>query len=96
MSKKAKNLIAATPEPELQEGQRKHFSRIDRSKIAFEDTTLQDNTYKGAAGTWGEMANDRLMQVRGKDFTKNKNKMKKGSYRGGSITMASGSYKFTD
>lgn len=77
-------------------GQRKHFSRIDRLKISFENHALQDNTYKGAAGTWGEMANDKLMKVRGKDFTKNKNKMKKGAYRGGSITMASGSYKFTD
>ncbi|KND98072.2 hypothetical protein QG37_05146 [Candidozyma auris] len=95
-NKKAKREIPATPEPELKEGQRKHFSRIDRSKIKFEDSVLQDNTYKGAAGTWGQMANERLMQVRGKDFTKNKNKMKKGSYRGGSITMASGSYKFTD
>ncbi|RDW28677.1 SRP40, C-terminal domain-domain-containing protein [Yarrowia lipolytica] len=55
-----------------------------------------DNTYKGAAGTWGEMANDKLMKVRGKDFTKGKNKMKKGAYKGGSITMSSGSYKFTD
>lgn len=90
------NSTPATPEPELKPGQRKHFSRIDRSKISFEDRALQDNTYKGAAGTWGEKASERLLQVRGKDFTKNKNKMKKGSYRGGSITLASGSYKFTD
>lgn len=83
-------------EEELKPGQRKHFSRIDRSKIQFEAQALQDNTYKGAAGTWGEMANEKLLQVRGKDFTKNKNKMKKGAYRGGSITLASGSYKFTD
>ena len=48
------------------------------------------------AGDWGGMANDRLGQVRGKDFTKNKNKLKKGSYKGGSITLASGSYKFDD
>jgi hypothetical protein len=64
--------------------------------IDFEDHTLRDNTYKGAAGTWGEAANDKLSQVRGKDFTRNKNKMKRGAYRGGSITMASGSYKFKD
>jgi hypothetical protein len=78
----------------LKPGQRKHFSRIDRSRVSFESQHLQDNTYKGAAGTWGEMANERLGAVRGKDFTKNKNKMKRGSYKGGSITMASGSYKF--
>lgn len=73
----------------------KFFSRIDRSKVSFESADLQDNAYRGAAGNWGEKANEKLMQVRGKDFTKNKNKMKKGSYRGGSIiSNASGSYKF--
>jgi len=77
-------------------GPREYFSRIDRSKISFADPTLRDNTYQGAAGTWGEKANDKLSRVRGKDFTKNKNKMKKGSYRGGTITMGSGSFKFTD
>lgn len=80
----------------LKPGQRNHFSRIDRSRVSFEDWELTDNTYKGAAGTWGEMANDRLSKVRGKDFTKNKNKMKRGSYRGGSINLNSGSYKFQD
>jgi hypothetical protein len=88
--------IPAELESELKEGQRHHFSRIERSKISFEGEELTDNTYKGAAGTWGELANDKLSRVRGKDFTKGKNKMKRGSYRGGSITMASGSYKFKD
>merc|ERR1712080_158480 len=88
--------VSPVPEETLKPGQRKHFSRIDRSKVSFEDSTLQDNTYKGAAGTWGEMASEKLLQVRGKDFTKNKNKMKRGSYRGGSITLNSGSYKFKD
>ena len=55
-----------------------------------------DNSYKGAAGNWGERAAEKLGRVRGKDFTKNKNKMKRGGYRGGIITMASGSYKFKD
>lgn len=81
---------------EIKEGQRKHFSRIEREKISFEAWELTDNTYKGAAGTWGEMANEKLGKVRGKDFTKNKNKMKRGGYRGGTITMESGSYKFQD
>lgn len=79
------------------DGKRHYFSRIDRSKVSFEDAALQNNTYQGAAGTWGEKANDKLSTVRGKDFTKNKNKMKKGGYRGGSIILnASGSYKFKD
>ena len=80
----------------MQPGQKKHFSRIDRSKVGFEAEDLMDNTYKGAAGTWGEIANEKLGAVRGKDFTKNKNKMKRGSYRGGSITMDVGSYKFKE
>ena len=88
------NIPAGTDE--IKEGQRKHFSRVDRSKINFEAWELTDNTYKGAAGTWGEKANEKLGRVRGKDFTKNKNKMKRGSYRGGSITLESGSYKFQD
>lgn len=84
--------------PEQSETEKsKYFSRIDRSKVQFEDKALQDNTYQGAAGTWGEKANEKLSLVRGKDFTKNKNKMKKGGYRGGSIiSNASGSYKFKD
>ncbi|KAK9320053.1 SRP40, C-terminal domain-containing protein [Lipomyces orientalis] len=74
----------------------RRFSRIDRTAVKFEDRSLQDNRYQGRAGTWGEVANEKLMQVRGRDFTKNKNKMKRGSYRGGSIGLQSGSYKFTD
>ncbi|KAK9451177.1 SRP40, C-terminal domain-containing protein [Limtongia smithiae] len=84
---------AATPESDVNDRSRR-FSRIDRSKVAFEDHALQDNSYRGAAGTWGEIANEKLGAVRGKDFTKNKNKMKRGSYRGGTIGMQSGSYKF--
>ena len=93
--KRAKLAIPAGKD-EIKEGQRRHFSRIEREKISFEAWELTDNTYQGAAGTWGEKANEKLGRVRGKDFTKNKNKMKRGSYRGGTITMATGSYKFTD
>ena len=95
-SNKRRKLNISAGTDEIKEGQRKHFSRIEREKISFEAWELTDNTYKGAAGTWGEKANERLSRVRGKDFTKNKNKMKRGSYRGGTITLASGSYKFLD
>jgi hypothetical protein len=64
--------------------------------VSFEAEQLMDNQYQGAAGTWGEIANQKLGAVKGKDFTKGKNKMKRGSYRGGSITLGVGSYKFTD
>ena len=93
--------ISPSPPPEnstdfLAPGQKKHFSRVDPTKVAFAHHTLTDNSYKGAAGNWGEKANERLISVRGKDFTKNKNKLKKGSYKGGSISLSSGSFKFED
>lgn len=50
----------------------------------------------GATGSWGEKANIDLIKTRGKGFTKEKNKKKKGSYRGGKIDMAVHSIKFDD
>ncbi|KAK9383919.1 SRP40, C-terminal domain-containing protein [Kockiozyma suomiensis] len=96
-NKRARTESSATPEKrEKSTDPARRFSRINREKVQFESGVLQDNTYKGAAGTWGTLANEKLTQVRGKDFTKNKNKMKKGGYRGGTIELTSGSYKFTD
>ena len=42
----------------------------------------------------GSKANNILVQVRGKDFTREKNKKKRSTYLCGAITMASNSYKF--
>lgn len=68
---------------------------VKKSKVIFDDPFLKDNSYKSGNGTWGEEANNKLKFVRGKEFLKNKNKMKKGSYKGGSISLKSSSYKFT-
>jgi hypothetical protein len=45
---------------------------------------------------YGAKASAVLMQVRGKDFRHEKTKKKRGSYRGGEITLASNSFKYND
>lgn len=45
---------------------------------------------------YGAKASAKLMTVRGKDFRHEKTKKKRGSYRGGEITMASNSFKYDD
>ncbi len=45
---------------------------------------------------YGAKASNILMQVRGKDFRHEKTKKKRGSYRGGTITLASNSFKYDD
>jgi hypothetical protein len=59
---------------------------------------LADNSYKvGEVGGWGARANADLIKVKGKGFTREKNKKKRGAYRGGAIeTHASYSIKFDD
>ena len=75
------------------------FKRVDAevwSKEIIEG--LEDNSYEKAFGTdgYGAKASAVLMTVRGKDFRHEKTKKKRGSYRGGDITLASNSYKYTD
>lgn len=55
-----------------------------------------DNSYVGTFGKdgWGYKAQEALGKVRGKDFTHEKNKKKRGGYRGGKIEMGSNSIKF--
>ena len=43
---------------------------------------------------YGAKASEKLVQVRGKDFRHEKTKKKRGSYRGGSITLESNSFKY--
>lgn len=55
-----------------------------------------DNSYAGTFGQdgVGRKANDTLVKVRGKDFTREKNKKKRSTYLGGAISMSSNSFKF--
>jgi nucleolin len=50
----------------------------------------------GARGSWGERANHDLKFTRGKNFRHEKTKKKRGSYRGGQISMEVNSIKFDD
>jgi len=43
----------------------------------------------GASSGWGAKASQDLIVTRGKGFTKEKNKKKRGSYRGGEIDQSS-------
>lgn len=51
----------------------------------------------GEVGAWGSRASVDLLKVKGKGFTREKNKKKRGSYRGGAIDQhVSHSFKFDD
>ena len=66
------------------------FSRIAVDKIKFADERLKDNTFgsrMAATNDYGVKANADLIVTRGADFRKEKNKKKRGSYRGGDITV---------
>lgn len=74
------------------------FQRIKQEDVVFHDHRLKDNTYMargGAANDYGAKANQDLIVTRGDGFRKAKNKKKRGSYRGGEITLESHSIKFT-
>jgi len=65
------------------------FQRVKSEEI-YVDPRLRDNSFEaksGAATSWGYRANQDLIVTRGKGFTKEKNKKKRGSYRGGQIDM---------
>ncbi|KAH8826894.1 SRP40, C-terminal domain-containing protein [Flagelloscypha sp. PMI_526] len=69
-----------------------HSKMVDLSGVAE-----QDNRYESKAGPqndYGAKAHADLIVTRGAGFRKEKNKKKRGSYRGGEITMSSHSIKF--
>ena len=66
------------------------FSRIKVDEVKFADQRLKDNTFesrKAAANDYGAKANADFITTRGASFRKEKNKKKRGSYRGGEITV---------
>ncbi|KAH9832973.1 SRP40, C-terminal domain-containing protein, partial [Rhodofomes roseus] len=67
------------------------FQRIKTDNIQFVDDRLKDNAFdsRGAgANDYGERAARDLIVTRGSGFRKEKNKKKRGSYRGGEITVS--------
>jgi len=66
------------------------FSRIKVDEIKFADERLKDNTFesrKAAVNDYGAKASADLIVTKGASFRKEKNKKKRGSYRGGDITV---------
>lgn len=75
------------------------FRRVDAEVWSKEIITgLEDNSYEKQFGGdgYGAKASSVLVQVRGKDFRHEKTKRKRGTYMGGSITLASNSFKYED
>jgi len=73
------------------------FQRIKAVDVTYHDDRLKDNTFvarNGAVNDYGAKAHRDLIVTRGDGFRKEKNKKKRGSYRGGEITMESHSIKF--
>lgn len=66
--------------------------------MEFLDERLKDNSYIAKGGSdeksYGWKAHQDLIKVRGDRFRAEKNKKKKGSYRGGRISFESHSIKF--
>ncbi|KAI0782219.1 SRP40, C-terminal domain-containing protein, partial [Abortiporus biennis] len=67
------------------------FQRIKPDEVAFAHDVLKDNSFesRGAGMTdYGAKASQDLIVTRGAGFRKEKNKKKRGSYRGGDITVS--------
>ena len=81
-----------TPTDTPTNGQRKHFSRVNSNVEVRPE--LASNEYN--AHDYGLQAHRDLIVTRGDGFRKEKQKKKRGAYRGGTIDFASRSFKFED
>lgn len=66
------------------------FSRVKVDEIKFADERLKDNSFgsrKATVNDYGAKASADLIVTRGAGFRKEKGKKKRGSYRGGDITV---------
>ncbi|KAH9180704.1 SRP40, C-terminal domain-containing protein [Lactarius sanguifluus] len=75
------------------------FQRVKAEAVKFHDERLKDNTFESRgthADDYGAQASRDLVVTRGDGFRKEKSKKKRGSYRGGQITLQSHSFKFED
>jgi hypothetical protein len=98
-----KQQISSTPSPikksksEISSGEA--FKRVDAEVWSKEIIPgLEDNSYVKQFGNdgYGAKASEVLITVKGKDFRHEKTKRKRGSYRGGAITLESNSFKYSD
>ncbi|KAI8835761.1 SRP40, C-terminal domain-containing protein [Chytriomyces cf. hyalinus JEL632] len=94
-SKKSKDLDGKAAAVQAKTPER--FQRIKAEEVTFKDDRLKDNRFEskgGAISSYGMKAHQDLIVTRGKGFTAEKNKKKRGSYRGGLIDQESYSVKF--
>ncbi|KAG5722147.1 Nucleolar and coiled-body phosphoprotein 1 [Termitomyces sp. T112] len=73
------------------------FQRVNPEKVD-QQVLLQNNGYMAKAAPandYGARAHQDLIVTRGAGFRKEKNKKKRGSYKGGTISLESHSFKFT-
>lgn len=81
-------------------GQNTPFQRVKADQVTYLDDRMKDMSYAGIGlngDEYGARASRDLIVTRGKGFTKEKNKKKRGSYRGGAIDVyGSHSIKFDD
>ena len=78
----------------VQKPQRTYFSRI-KNDIRVHPG-LVSNEYNAGADNYGARANRDLIVTKGDGFRKEKQKKKRGSYRGGTIDFQTRSFKFDD
>lgn len=75
------------------------FRRVKSEEITLLDDRLGDRMATDCVGGvigWGIKAHEQLRSVKGKKFTHEKNKKKRGSYSGGFIETGVNSIKFAD
>merc|ERR1711990_1244981 len=74
------------------------FQRVDPNEKFSLMKSMQDNSFDqtriGGGNTWGEKAHRDLIVTRGKGFRHEKTKKKRGTYRGGKLSMEIRSIKF--
>jgi hypothetical protein len=82
----------------VQRTQGERFQRVKAHEVNFHDDRLRDNSYVSKGGSddrsYGWKAHQDLIVTRGDKFRAEKNKKKRGSYRGGQIDFQSHSIKF--
>ncbi|KAE9397384.1 hypothetical protein BT96DRAFT_823425 [Gymnopus androsaceus JB14] len=89
--------VAAVPSLGKRRSTNERFQRINPDKVSTH--LIRDNRYETKAAPendYGAKAHADLIVTRGAGFRKEKNKKKRGSYKGGTITMESHSFKFAD
>lgn len=78
----------------IHNGEPKRFSRI-KTDIEVHPG-VASNAYNAGESNYGAKAHKDLIVTRGDGFRKEKQKKKRGSYKGGEIDFQTRSFKFTD